>query len=95
MLVKQAERPVLAFPILALGYVPQTIGHCAEMSSSKEIFLGTAPDLPGLVPRARLGRAMAVGRRSGAEAAGWRRIAKYEQVNADNCQKKHRQWFFQ
>lgn len=46
MLVKQAERPVLAFPILALGYVPQTIGHCAEMSSSKEIFLGTAPDLP-------------------------------------------------
>lgn len=35
------------------------------MSSSKEIFLGTAPDLPGLVPRARLGLAMAIGRRSG------------------------------
>ena len=34
------------------------------------------PGPPGLVPRARLGRAMAVGRRSGAEAAGWRRIAR-------------------
>ena len=35
-----------------------------------------APSPPGLIPRARLGRAMAVGLRLGAEAAGWRRIAR-------------------
>lgn len=46
MLVKQAESRILAFPILALGYLPQTIGHRDEMSSSKGIVLGAAPDLP-------------------------------------------------
>lgn len=46
MLIKQAESRILAFPILALGYLPQTIGHCDEMSSSKGILLGAAADLP-------------------------------------------------
>ncbi|XP_052036970.1 REST corepressor 2-like [Apodemus sylvaticus] len=71
----KAESGVLAFPILALGYLPQTIGHCDEMSSSKEIFLGTrsrfawsasARDGPG---RWRSGGGRARGRRMAADCA--------------------------